>query len=396
MRTIHKLLSLVVLVTFPANLAGADPAEIEIQTGRQTLRGKVVAHNDDWFWLMERDGRLQKLGVGEVSEFRQISSRFQGLSAVDLRDQMRREFGNEYEIVGTGHYLVCAARRDAQKYAGLFEDLYRTLHVYCSARGFRVREPEVPLVAIVFPDHARFAAYARQDGVTAGRGLRGYYLLTSNRIALFDDGGHAAADPREIGREPAFLRIGEDVAATPFRCVPGRETAPRHFPAVDADVKDTIIHEATHQVAFNIGLHTRIGQNPRWVVEGFATMLEPAGMRSSGAGRSHVNRINPDRFVWFGNYAKSRRGTDTLEEFVASDRLFATGILDAYSQAWALSFFLVETRSSQYSKYLGSIVARDPLQEYGPAERVADFKRAFGGDLKLLDAEFLRFVAGIK
>jgi hypothetical protein len=390
-RTILALLALGAAHTF-----GADPAEIEVQVRQQTLRGKVLAHDDEAFWLMGRDGRLEKLPIGDVGEFRQVSSRFQAYSAAELRDQLRREMGNEYEIVGTGHYLVCAAKGEAQKYAGLFEDLYRTLYVYCRARNFRVTEPEFPLVALVFPDHARFAAYARQDGVQAMRGLRGYYLVSSNRIALFEDGSNRQAARPEL---PAGLSAASQFAAgepPTFSSVLRRSSRPGYFPEVDGEVQDTIVHEATHQVAFNVGLHTRVGRNPKWVVEGFATMFEPEGMRSPSAGRTLMSRANRERFIWFGNFAKSRRKANSLEEFVAGDEAFGANVLDGYSQAWALTFFLVETRNSQYAQFLSAIMQRDPLAAYDSEQRVADFKRAFGSDLKLLEADFLRFMAGIR
>jgi hypothetical protein len=37
----------------------------------------------------------------------------------------------------------------------------------------------------------------------------------------------------------------------------------------------TIIHEATHQTAFNVGVHRRFAAEPRWLVEGLATMFKP-------------------------------------------------------------------------------------------------------------------------
>jgi hypothetical protein len=83
-RTILALLALGAAHTF-----GADPAEIEVQVRQQTLRGKVLAHDDEAFWLMGRDGRLEKLPIGDVGEFRQVSSRFQAYSAAELRDQLR-------------------------------------------------------------------------------------------------------------------------------------------------------------------------------------------------------------------------------------------------------------------------------------------------------------------
>ena len=41
---------------------------------------------------------------------------------------------------------------------------------------------------------------------------------------------------------------------------------------------DTIIHEATHQTAYNVGVHKRFIAAPRWMVEGLATMFEARGV----------------------------------------------------------------------------------------------------------------------
>ncbi len=158
-----------------------------------------------------------------------------------------------------------------------------------------------------------------------------------------------------------------------------------------------MIHEATHQVAFNTGLHSRMGVNPKWIVEGLATVFESPGIRESASNRGEAfGRTNKERYVWFGNYAKSRRKPKSLAAFVSSDKLFETSALDAYAEAWALSFYLVETRSTKYAKYLKTIATRDPLKEYPEAERLADFKKAFGNDLDMLEADFLRFISRLE
>jgi hypothetical protein len=107
-------------------------------------------------------------------------------------------------------------------------------------------------------------------------------------------------------------------------------------------------------------------------------------------------RINRERFMWFGDFAKSRRKPQSLEAFLSNDELFQSAALDAYSQAWAFTFFLIETRPRLYAEYLRTIAARDPLQAYAPAARVADFKQIVGKELPLLEAEFLRYIASIK
>ena len=99
------------------------------------------------------------------------------------------------------------------------------------------------------------------------------------------------------------------------------------------------MHEATHQAAYNTGLHSRIGGNPRWVVEGLATVFEAPGIRNSSANSGVKTRLNRERFLRFGNYAKARRKSGSLESFISSNDLFDSDVYDAYSQAWAFSFF---------------------------------------------------------
>ncbi|NOX55386.1 MAG: DUF1570 domain-containing protein [Planctomycetes bacterium] len=161
---------------------------------------------------------------------------------------------------------------------------------------------------------------------------------------------------------------------------------------VRGEVYDTLIHEATHQFAFNMGLHSRIGQNPKWVVEGLATVLEVAGPARTKLSRSVRGRINRERFLWFRNYARTRRPDRSLAQFLRNDRMFDTAVLDAYSQAWALSFYLMETRPRRYMDYLKAVARRNPLRSYTPEERVRDFQKAFGENLDRLEADFLRFV----
>ena len=103
-------------------------------------------------------------------------------------------------------------------------------------------------------------------------------------------------------------------------------------------------------------------------------------------------RINRERFVWFGNFAKARRKPHSLTYFIADDSMFKSSALDAYSQAWALSFFLIETRSAEYSKYLKLMRSREATSDYSAEERLEDFKKAFGSNLDALDAHFLRFI----
>lgn len=375
--------------------SAAEPALLELKVGKQVFFGKTLAHDSDSAWLLERDGQLRLIELKDVTSFRKVGSRFSRLDTSAIRDSLRRELGQGLEIAGSGHYLVAAAPGRVNQFAQIFEDVYRAFHIYFTARGFSLREPEFPMVAIVFPGQADFARYAKAEGVTVNRGFRGYYLCTSNRTALYDSStaGRAGADS---ALPFGLAGMDDDQRRFPLRQGHLLHPAGRVFGSIEAGLEGTMIHEATHQVAFNTGLHSRIGWNPKWVSEGLATLFEAPGIRNGSGQGGLSTRLNRERYVWHGNYRQARRKSDSLRAFVASDALFESGVLDAYSEAWALTFFLVETRSRQYSDYLRRIAARPPLEEYTSAQRVEDFQSAFGDDLKLLDAAFLRFVDGLK
>ncbi len=345
---------LTILLAMQAPLCAAEPAQLlDIRIGEETYTGTVAGKTDKHFWLLQRDGRLEAFSLHAVSDYTPLKSAFRPLSSADLRDVLVAEFGRGYEVAGSAHYLVVAGRGDAKRYVGLFEELYRHVHVYFTARGFSIREPEFPLVAIVFPDRAKFAEYCRSERVNPAAGLMGYYLQTSNRVALYDS-------------------------------------------ASTGDLDDTIIHEAVHQVAFNLGLHRRIGSNPKWVVEGLATAFEPENFRNPMPTTPAAAKINRDRFSGFRNYLAGRRPKKALEDFVSSDDRFQSAPLDAYAEAWALTFFLLQTRQEQYARYLKQVSARRMLEEYSPEERLTDFQQAFGKNVSQLEVDFLRYHQGLK
>jgi hypothetical protein len=335
-------------LVFASPVLAAEPTRLlQVRLGDATHSGKLLGHDAEHFWLLERDGRLDQFPIGDVAAYEPLSGRFAALSSAELRDRLVREFGRGYEVAGAGHYLVVAGRGRAKGYVAEFEQLYRHMYVYLSARGFAIHEPEFPLVAIVFPDRARFAEYCLQEQVAPQTGLMGYYLISSNRVALYES----------------------DVGA----------------------LDHTIIHEAVHQVAFNIGLHRRMGANPLWVVEGLATAFEPEEFRRPLPSTPVAAKLNRERFARFRGLAGAGRPKDALQTLVAGDEPFQAATLDAYAEAWALTFYLLQTRQAQYTDYLKRIAARPALESYSAEARLEDFQKSFGKNLPQLEAEVVRF-----
>ncbi len=387
--------------------AEESSSPVEVRLGKTVTTGKLLARGKDRATLLDRAGGLHEIDL-RASTLKSLNGNFQSLSATELRNQLSREFGKTFEVGTTRHYLVVAPQGRASSYAAIFEDQYTTMQRYFKTRGFLLADLEFPLVAIILPGRQQFVDYAQADGAKAMVGMLGYYSPRTNRVALYESREKSVAlsaiDPA-TGMSGTALAAGFPQAnldsATPVaNAIPLKVIAVGHQPpffgSVQGDLKSTMIHEATHQIAYNIGLHSRLGETPRWVIEGLATVFEPDGVRDSSAGWTAKQRINRDRYLGFQNFAKNRRTPKSLRSFVETDSLYQTAVLDFYAQSWALSFFLVESRPRNYSAYLKRIAARDPFSEYPGSERLADFKDAFQTDFDLLDAQFLRYIDGLK
>ena len=303
--------------------------------------------------LLSRDGQLLEFAPGEARNARKMSGMFRGYTASEVRSQLSRELGQSFEVSGTGHYLVAHARGQRDVWAQRFEDLYRSFVHYFTLRGISLHDPEFPLVAIVWPNQADFMRYAEKTKARINGNVLGFYSPITNRITLNDATGNGNGQNWQQNA-------------------------------------DVIIHEATHQTAFNTGLHRRFGDNPKWVVEGLATMFEARGVWNARQYPQLPDRINMGRFASFRQLAANYK-TGSLLELISNDRLFQTDPNRAYAMAWALTFYLCETQSQRYDQYLKLIAKRPAFEEYPSAARVKDFSGVFG-DVPLLEAHFLRFM----
>jgi hypothetical protein len=361
-RTIPTLVLLAAATLLPAAPARADNSSRStwsLEMGSTRLEGFALARTSSTLELIGRDGRLWSLPSKQAQSAKQISSKFRSFTPMEVREQLTRELGRAFEVTGTGHYLVAHPRGQKDAWSPRFEDLYRHFIHYFSVRGFQPREPEFPLVAIVWPDREQFFRYAQRQGDKIDSRVLGYYSPKSNRITLYDAGGTAA------------------------------ESAAWHQNA------DTIIHEATHQTAFNTGVHGRFARTPKWVVEGLGTMFEAPGVWKSEANRRFEDRINRGRLRDFKHFASSLK-PGAMAEFISSDRMFSTDPAQAYALAWSLSFFLVETQSKRYSDYLRLMAKRPAFEDYPSAARLADFTGIFGNNFPLLEKRWQQFIADIK
>jgi hypothetical protein len=325
----------------------------------ETIEGKPLTWSAREVVLLGRDGRLHEFDPREALQAKKTSPRFAGYSTQEMKRELYGEFGDGFDITTTNHYIVAHPSGQSAAWASRFEELYRWCLHYFRVRGFRPQEPEYPLAAIVYRNEADYRQAAAASGTPIRPNTMGHYSPSSNRVYLFDvTGGNGGGDWSENA--------------------------------------DTIIHEATHQTAFNVGIHNRFATSPLWVAEGLATMFEARGVWNSQSYHSLKDRINVGRLRDFQARVAKGRPAGTLAMLVSSDQLFRSDAISAYAEAWALSLYLCETRPRQYVEYLATTANRPMFSSYTDIERMADFQAAFGSNLKQLEANFLTWMAKIK
>lgn len=333
----------------------AAEGTIAVEVKGERIEGQPLAWSSSRVSLLARDGRLVQFAPNEARNSRRVSDRFVSYSPSEMRARLQREFGQQFEVSGTGHFLVVHPRGTRDQWAMRFEELYRSFVHYFNVRGFRLDEPQFPLVAVVFRTQGEYLEYARRYETAVSPQVVGFYSGASNRIVMYDEsGGRSAPSPSNL---------------------------------------ETLIHEAAHQSAFNTGIHNRYWPPPRWVCEGLGMLFEAPGVHDSRTYKNLQDRINRHRLERYRRYLV-KRPPDALVNFLMSDRLFQTDPDAAYAEAWALTFFLCETRPKQYYQYLKATAGPDAAtaNESGE-ERLARFLGVFQTDLKLLEAHYQRFIA---
>lgn len=325
----------------------------------ERLEGRPIAYSAAEVVLLTRDGSVRRFPPNQGVDFERAAGRFTALTAVDMRRALVAELGPEFAVTGTGRYLVAHPKGKGDLWAERFESVFHEFSQYFRVRGFNIQTPEFPLIAIVWPTQQDFLRYSAATGGPVGGGILGYYLYDSNRVSMFD------------------ITAGDE------------DDENWHYNA------ETVIHEVVHQAAFNTGVHTRFGATPRWAVEGLGTMFEAKGIWNSARYRDRGDRVNQEQLKNFREYLP-RRKPGAFARLVLDDGLFNFSPIDAYAEAWAATFFLSETRRTQYADYLARVAAREAFVDYTRQQRWQDFEAAFGGDVQKLETDYLNFVARLK
>lgn len=374
------LVSLVALVDLGQRACAVDHVLFRHDEEQLNLSGRVLVELAEGGLLFQsNDGATWAIDSKQLLARRQDDAEFAPLSSDEVAQRVLAELPPGFQVHKTKNYVICydTSRVFAEWSGALFERLYMAFTNYWKRKGFEVVEPEFPLVAVIFADRNAYMKFARPELGDAAPSVAGYYSIRTNRITTFDLTGI------ETLRQPGDRRA----TAAQINAMLARPKAERTVA--------TIVHEATHQIAFNCGLQTRYSDIPLWVSEGIAVYFETPDL-SSQRGWRNIGGVNWYRYEGFRRYVPIR-ASDSLATLITSDDKLRDPqtASNAYCEAWALVYFLIRQRPHEFQQYMRLLSEKPSLGRDEPEQRLEEFTRIFGS-LDDLDAEFLRYMDKVR
>ena len=301
----------------------------------------------------------------------------------------------------SSHYVLLHDTSDAkvgrktrsQKRIELLEAVYESYFMKFALDGIVLEPPKEHMMVLLFAEESNFQRYSAQ--LDPDLKLTSGFWSPKDNIGVFYDQGTTrsmkflASRAEDMQKNKLKLRgtpLSQDMAhlANSFELL--------FKVARDESDIEVVSHEATHQLAGNTGILPRGKIGARWAHEGLASYFEtPAGAGWGGIGAVNQTRLADYRII-------SRDPNRNRLELIISDQLFYVArdlgeAVEAYGQAWALTYFLMETRFDRLLTYYGKCSQFE--DDESPANRVAGFVEVFG-DLRSLEREFHSFMGTLK
>ncbi len=360
--------------------AAVEQFSLKKAGGVRILKGKVLVEAEDGgVLLLTPDGKLWPIPKEEITARKADDKLFQPLTRSEYIKQLLEALPAGFKVHQTKHYLICynTSIGYAQWVGALYERLYAAFYKYWPGKGAELNEPEFPLAAIVFDTRRSYEQYARAELGDSTTTIMGYYSLHSNLVTMYDLTG--VEDLRFVGDRNSQTRISHVLSQ----------------PNAERNVA-TIVHEATHQLAFNSGLQNRFTDTPFWVSEGLAVFFETPDL-DNAKGWRNVGAVNRFNLINFRKYLRTRQ-VGALAHLLCEDKRFRdpATMSDAYSEAWALNYYLIRTEGETYTKYLKVLSEQTPLVMQEPAARQEQFLKLFGKSLEELETDFLKYMRSVQ
>ena len=358
---------------------------IKLKRGKTTieLEGEILLEAQDGSLLFQaNDGELWIAKPNELKEKVESEKEVAPMTAKEMGEQLLAELPEGFRVRYEPKPFVIAYQTE-NDYAAWIGGLYKKL-----AHGFEKRfehdldlnaKSKFPLAVIIFSTREEYAKYVKAELGQEPGTMVAYYNVMTNRVAMYDlTNDKKAKTSKGSNRKKRGRRIA-DVLNTPG-AVP---------------MVATVIHEGTHQLMHNRGMQTRFSGTPLWLNEGMAMFFETPDL-TQRSGYRKIGQINGSRLRDLLP-SLDNRDPKQLELMITTDKFLQAPetATVAYAEAWGFNYFLLKKHKDEYFAYLKFLSKKKPMDFADSKQRLAEFKKFLGDDLKALDTEFVKYMRSL-
>jgi hypothetical protein len=329
---------------------------------------------------------------------------------VPLKAEMLTRFQHDFKTRNTRHFLIVFDTTDA--YAAQrgvsMEKAYDAFQFYFNMNKLRPEFLEHRLVMVLLKDREDYLAYGRQTERTDFSWSGGFYSQRTNRSIFFDDA--SAPSNASYTKQAAQLRSQIDDLTTKIAAAsstPGQAglvnalTLQRYLAgenltrikdrvAANAQIQNnaTTMHEAAHQLSFNMGIQIRAVDYPFWFSEGLACSFEV----EDSAGRRGPALVNFGRIPPLKDALKDGTFIPLVQIVTTNPDPTAANLPLYYAEAWALFHYLYKFEREATEQYITAYKTHAPNRAISADERKVIFTKAFGADLDDLSKKWIAYL----
>jgi hypothetical protein len=292
--------------------------------------------------------------------------------------EFKEALGGGYKVQYTDHFFVMYNVSDevVRNFISRLEKTYDSVHRFATQMEIRLEYPSEKLPVIFCNNYEEYNQRCLQlVGHGAPADAAGLYWHDPANFSIFYD--MSQVKPLKEKAEEA-KRLKEQALNTRDRKARKSKLAGAQYYENKIDQyqqeqnRSVVQHEVSHQLLFNLGVHSVHAPSPQWFVEGMATQFEPPPGKM-GAGFNVINqRRLQDLRSLPGNKIPDLRG------FVGKPGTGGMLSNDGYAFSWALTYYLVKKKTKQLHVYVALLKKRKPGAPVTAEEDIADFEKCFG------------------
>ncbi len=327
-----------------------------------------------------------------------------------LKNEFSREFSRDFSCRTTKHFLLCYDSTDAfaAREGAAMEKVYDAFQFYFNMDKLHPEFLQQRLNVVLFKNRDDYLVYGKKSEGADLSWTSGFYSQRTNRSSFFDDStgpNVAGLDDQADALKDKIQALNEQIAIASGKNQLGlvntlmveRNRAGEALAHLNNMIGNDVqmlnkvktMHEAAHQIAFNMGIQSRAVDYPVWLSEGLACSFEMEdSLGHRGPALLNYGRIGTLKDAIADGVAA------TVADFVtnapappANNKATA----QLYAQGWGLFHFLYKFHREGMEKYLLAYKNHPPFRRIDADERKVIFTQAFGDDLDDLNKKFVNY-----